>query len=1206
MRVKRLDIFGFKSFATKQSIHFGKGVTAVVGPNGCGKSNVVDALRWVMGEQNARHLRGGQMQDIIFCGSERKAALGFAEVTLTIENDSQDAPLEYNHFNEIQITRRLYKTGESEYQINKQKSRLKDISEFFLGTGVGTKAYSIIEQGRINDLISSKPIDRRIIIEEAAGITKYKAKKTIAEKRIQATKINLDRIIDIKNEVEKRVATLTKEKEKLLKAQSIIDEIKRIDLHLASYRYLENNACLNYVISNKSILEKKILSNKREVLLIETKFDKALKIFSSKNEQKRLLEELINQHKNSLELFKKDLEYNEKTLTSDEVQSTKLLSQMEDIEGKRQELDREIKQFNKQYEEAKEQLDIITRKLDNKKNDGMGVIKSRQDNLASERDLQTRLTNKASEAAQMQAQITGLLSVEEQRKSDLIQTKVEQDKKNEDLSLMNSRILTLEEEFIKNKNHKSNLAVKKSQLLSQITAFKEAKKKILDDIDKLHKNKTSYFLRLQSLEEISSKCEWSDSGVSKLIKKDSKNLIKEIVANVIKASKGYERLVEICLSHILDSAILSETKDLAALSKSIKENNLSQTSFFVLGASNLFESINKPIGLKPLSEVANVTKKEFLVLSSLLKQFFVASDISCAIQHWPAARLANVTLVTNDGELLFPDGRAVIWGAKKNHGVLDRKTEIDSLREKVEDLEKSLLSKKVKLKEVQAKLSYTAEQNSVIEQELDPVNISIVRLEETIKQRKLEVKRLEEEVSKLSDRYQQLSDTQNNDIGKINNLKESWAKALDEHKNFDEQLKIIVSARDGVEAAYERFQQQIKEIEILKIELTEKTRSLLGSLEQSRKMQAHFSKQKEDIEEQIAQKNDDSVKLKESIRQIKNKLIHLKKDLEESSSMFEKITDECSTLFKNKSALEQELSRAQKVDSELLKKVHQTELQINNITNDMSNICERIKDKYKLNLLEQLTDFHHMPIYDKEQRKVLQSLERQRANMGAVNENASNEFDEFNKRNEFLKAQITDLSEALEQLQSAIRKINQATKIRFIEAFNNINKKFSEVFPRLFNGGRAELVLTDKEDLLNSGVEIIAKPPGKNIGSIELMSGGEKALTAISLVMAIFLIKPSPFCLLDEVDAPLDETNVSRFSSLIKEMSELSQFIVITHNRKTMEVADQLYGVTMEDAGMSKVVSVQVNKAYDALVKTVKQDALSKPTQLFLDEIISS
>ena len=334
MRIKKLEIFGFKSFGTRQSIIFGDGVTGVVGPNGCGKSNVVDALRWVMGEQNARHLRGAQMQDIIFCGSDKKAALGFAEVTLTLENDSksQNTPLEYTNFSEIQITRRLYKTNESEFEINKQKVRLKDIQEFFLGTGVGAKAYSIIEQGRVSEMISAKAADRRVIIEEAAGITKYKSKKNAAEKRMQETKINLNRIIDIHNEIEKRVESLSKEKEKLDKLNELKKRIFDIDMHLASHKYLELNSQKNFLDTTYELINLEILEIKRAISFAEVSFDKILKQFLDKKEEVDILEKLQNQHKNSLELLEKDKNFAEQTLFDNQSLVQKLEDQLKDIE----------------------------------------------------------------------------------------------------------------------------------------------------------------------------------------------------------------------------------------------------------------------------------------------------------------------------------------------------------------------------------------------------------------------------------------------------------------------------------------------------------------------------------------------------------------------------------------------------------------------------------------------------------------------------------------------------------------------------------------------------------------------------------------------------------------------------------------------------------------------------------------------------------
>lgn len=1201
MRIKKLEIFGFKSFATRQSIIFGKGVTGIVGPNGCGKSNVVDALRWVMGEQNARHLRGSNMQDIIFCGSEKKGALGFAEVILTIDNEDQDAPLEYNHFQEIQISRRLYKTGDSEYEINRQKVRLRDISDFFLGTGVGTKAYSIIEQGRINDIISAKPADRRLLIEEAAGISKYKAKKLAAERRMEATRTNLSRIVDIKNEIDKRVAGLLREKEKLEKVKALKNSIKEIDLHIASHQYLALSAKLSFIQNISAKLSEEILESTRTIASIEQVFRRVLDEYSSKHEQKRLLDNLETQHKNTLELLKKDLEYTKATLRDNLALLTRTEAQLDEIDKRTQEITEDITRLKLEHDDCQKVFASITEELRQKQSLGQTVVEKRQNIMNDERNLQKRLMDDATNAARLSAQIQSHREQEIQKQIDLKHMDGELALKSEELLGFDQRITTLSEEFSLGSSKKQSLEEKLDILRKDIREAKDFQHQKAQALRKLEDEKMSLSSRLKSLKEIDESFEWSESGVASLLASDSKRLIKGIVADFIKAKAGYEEVVEKCLAHLLDSAIIEDQDALKEVSEFLQNNKSAQTSFLVLKDSETYTGFAKPLGLMGLNELLTIDHPDSAKIMPQLSRFFIANNLSDALKHWPAARLAQATIFSTEGEMLLPDGRAHVLG-QNGQGVLKRKNELLELGKKEAELiaiiDQEKASFKTKEEQVIA-LEYERDQNH---RDLQPLNFSLVRLEESIKQKKLEKEKSLAEMTRLKEKAVKLQSSQNFDE-KLAELNQKWTESLASHKSNEDALELLRADKTNVEGAYELHLQSTKEIEIKKASLREKLENTANNLKDAQKNLDHLFAQKQMLTDQISDKSADETRLNENERQVEKKISALEAELSETIRILLGLNQECAILNEKKLGHEQELSLAQNEERRLKESVYGQELAKNNALNDINILCDRINERYRLKLLDQICDFHLLPLDENKKKKEMEELKKAHDRMGSVNENATQEYDDLSSRSNFLKVQVDDLNDALNQLETAIKKINKTTKMRFSEAFNCINKQFSEVFPRLFNGGKAELTLLDEDDLLNCGVDIMAKPPGKNIGSIELMSGGEKALTALSLIMAIFLIKPSPFCLLDEVDAPLDEANVSRFSQLIKEMSALSQFIVITHNRKTMESADQLYGVTMEDAGMSKIVSVHVQQAFDALRQPEQKVASQKPTQLFLEDV---
>lgn len=1205
MRVKKLDIYGFKSFALKQSLSFGEGVTAIVGPNGCGKSNVVDALRWVMGEQNARHLRGGNMQDIIFCGSEKKAALGFAEVVLTIENHQQNAPLEYNHFNEIEICRRLYKTGESEYEINKQKARLRDIADFFLGTGVGTKAYSIIEQGRVNEIISAKPTERRLIIEEAAGITKYKSKKFAAERRMEATRTNLDRIIDIKNEVDKRVASLLREKEKLEKLTVIKMRIKDIDLHIATHQYLEAKARETFLHKAHAEIEQKVLDNKRNTAVIEHEFEKILADYSQRYNQKRLLEELEQHHKNSLELLKKDQSHAHNNLSDTIAQTRRIAVQLEEIEQRKQELLDDIEKFKIEHDRCQQEYMKAHESWANKQASGQGVIDKRQGNLQLERDTQRQLLEAATKAARLQAEITLFDEAEAQKKIDHKNLRIDIEQKHTEHRLAADRLITLQKELNDGLEQRQNLDEEKDHCETSLIQITEKCSHALRQMQNVHETKMKLELRAKSLAEIAERCEWSDSGVSEIISSHHKNLIKGLVANSIKVEKGFEDIVEKCLTHLLESAILKDSDDLNVVANFLRQKKAAPTSFIVLQQNKKPLSNAKLDGLTKLTDVMSVDDIDLSSLQNHFVNFYIATTLTQAIEHWPQAQAIHATIISLEGDLLLPDGRVIVKSdEQRGQGVLKRKNEMDDLAIKLADLDKQLTDAKKNHEHADSERAACIIRRDKFAMEQKTLSLRLVRLEEVVKQVTQEITRIASEEEKLNEKLEQLSLSETISDEKRLSLSEQWASALEEHRMCDESLVALNNEKSLVEREYEEFLAIIKETEIAKATLHEQARGFATNLSEAQKNLQHLASQTHTLATQSEEKSQEHLILEETIRQNENKLETLVQEIAATQKMLASEVKLCGELHVVKIAKEQELDALKSSNLSLIESLHTKEINLAAAVNHITNIADRIKEKYRVNLLHCLTDFHHQPLHFDTANKEKTELQKSQERLGFVNENAGVEYEEFYTRSLFLKTQVDDLQDALTQLETAIKKINKTTQMRFNEAFHSINQQFSKVFPRLFNGGKAELVLTDEADLLNSGVDIMAKPPGKNIGSIELMSGGEKALTAISLIMAIFLIKPSPFCLLDEVDAPLDEANVARFSQLIKEMSSISQFIVITHNRKTMEAADQLYGVTMEDAGQSKIVSVRVQEAYLALKQDQPQPLSKKPKQLWLDEML--
>lgn len=1201
MRVKKLDIFGFKSFATKESLHFGQGVTSIVGPNGCGKSNVVDALRWVMGEQNARHLRGGQMSDIIFCGAEKKAPLGFAEVSLTLINDEHDVPLEYSNFSEIQITRRLYKSGDSEYEINKQKVRLKDITDFFLGTGVGTKAYSIIEQGRVSEIVSQKPQDRRNLIEEAAGITKYKAKKIQAERRMEDTRANLSRIIDIKNEIEKRVKSLVKEKEKLTAAKEIRETIKRLDLHLAVHQFLMLKATESFHGKEKNELLELKEKLSQDLHIANHHFEKILRVYDEKSEQKILLDQLILQHQSSKELAIRDRDFAKETSANNQSLLKRIHAQVDDLSERSKALLIEEQRFSKDVAELSALEKVCQEEQLAIKTNGQGIIDERLKLLTLMRDLQTKLTDESAKAARLQAQINALADQEKQNILDIKNHENEKEAKRTEKEEVQFRIRAVEEEISLAKEKLSILEKNLKDTEEALHGEKEQTQALTSDVTRRQQELLVSTSRANSLQEIDNQLSWSESGVSTLFRQGERHHMLGTLASVIRAREGEEGLVENCLRHLLDAAIVQDRSSLLKLMEDIKQKKLNSSTFICLdgtyGAKNLTFH-----GLQNLTDLVDIKGDEFQSLKGLISFYWIATDLSQALSLWNEAMDKGIALLTRQGELFLPDGRASLLMPSSKNGVLSRKNELTRLSSLNEENKKELDALTARLNEKKTRLQELESSKNTLSNELRPLGLLVARLEENHKQRLAENIRLDKEIEAKELRLKELVTRNSGFADKVITLKEEWSNALEQHKKFEQELLSHKDKQAAVEKQYEDYQERLKLAEIKYASNQEKLKGGKNWLLQVEENNAHIKQQQANFKEQIEGIEQEELVLSEKERQADKKIALLEKELIESSKQQGAIAKEVSELLIKKNEAELSLQDQKHRVRETADILTAISIKVDSLKKDISLVIERIFERYQTPLIDHVIDFHLLPIHEAQAKKSIEDNKRALDRVGPLNENAAREYEEFEQRLNFLTGQITDLESALIQLESAIKKINKTTKARFLEAFHNINQQFSKVFPRLFNGGKAELVLTNEEDALISGVDIIAKPPGKNIGSIELMSGGEKALTAISLIMAIFLIKPSPFCLLDEVDAPLDEANVARFSQLIKEMSSLSQFIVITHNRKTMETADQLYGVTMEDAGMSKIVAVQVGQAYDALKKSPPEKQ-AKPRQLFLEDI---
>lgn len=1192
MKIKKLEAHGFKSFVDKTSLAFPKGVTGIVGPNGCGKSNIVDAIRWVLGEQNARHLRGKLMEDIIFNGSESRKPIGMAEVVLTLSNEEGIAPAEYVNFTEIEIARRLYRSGESEYYINKVQCRLKDIVDLFTDTGIGTRAYSIIEQGQVGWLVNAKPEDRRALFEEAAGINKFKHRKDAALRKLEATKQNLTRVNDIIGEVKRQMNSLNRQAKKAERYKTMREELKGFELFLASEEY-------------KALKQKRSENeNKLEILK-----DKEIELTTAVSQKASSLEEVRARHLKE-----------EACLKAIRQKAFEIDSQIKDKEKEIQlaeirigELRRNEERLSKEIEELKVQQDTVRQEtlwLNGLLSEINGEVESEEARLLNEenslkdveeksRELETRsqdLRKRKDEAAHKVVQIKNNIAVclkDEERLNltagKALREKEELEKKSQESGVRSQKLKNKRDELSGRKHDIARTQESASEQLKDLEARLAQKDSELISFKEDLSHSSS---RLHTLKELETNFEGLKDGV-KAIMLDSgrgdrpvaltNRRIHGLVADVIETSARYEKAVEAVLGERLQYVIVESHQEGVEAVEYLKTQAKGRGSFVPLKGARVKGQRAGDRGqgaYADTEELVNQVKVKDgydAIAQYLLGDVLVTNNLNDAIALWKSNGL-DKTFVTLEGEVVDPQG--VITGGYSNGsdgGILQKRREIKELSNTVSDLETKLTETEGETTRLRQEIEAGRANLDGLKKDSHSKEIELVNLEG-------ELKREEAEISRLKQRLEVLESETGDARKELDGIAIKKAQFLKDREFIEAEL-------DGAEKAIQAMAHEVSALSKKKDELSGLVTSIKVKLASSKERLEGIKAQIKDKQGFIAdignrtiERQSEIVKGREETDGQENKVSKLKIELEDALKTMDGVRREeikqeeaLNQIVVDGNQLEEALNGIKKEMSNLQDDVNSIILNLKEMELNLAHLAEKMNEKYSVAIDGYLAP-EEMAALDREamtarMNELLASIKE----LGEVSLGAIEEYKELETRHQFLLDQQTDLNSSVDTLHKAINRINRTTRERFSETFDAINLKFQEVFPKFFQGGKAELRLIDEGDLLESGIDIIAQPPGKRLQSISLLSGGEKALTATSLIFSIFLIKPSPFCLLDEVDAPLDDANIDRFNGFLKEMSKKSQFILITHNKRTMEIADTLFGITMEEPGISKTVSVQLN-----------------------------
>ena len=1180
MYLKRLEMQGFKSFADRTILEFRPGITSVIGPNGSGKSNISDAIRWILGEQSMKQLRGTKSLDIIFAGTQARKSLGFAEASLVFNNEDGSLPIEYS---EVTVTRKIYRSGETGYFINKVPCRLKDVLTLFMDTGIGKDGYSIIGQGKIDEILSNKSEDRRHIFEEAAGIVKFRTRKEESEKKLERTKLNLLRINDILTEIEANIEPLKAQSEKAKKYLSLREELKDIEVGLFLFNIEKYKKSLEELI-----LDEKTMS---ETLSIEE--GKLEKIKQLKEELKTQIDELTQkiedmsnigfESQNKIENLNSDINVANTRIENNKENSIRYENEIEEFKKKIKDLEEELNQKKKRRDNLKKNKEKFENELKEKENELEKLTKKLSSKELEIEEKKKIIEENTDKKYQLQATISKL--------------KADYENLGKQEKQVNNEIEATISELDKTRMNKSEIQKsfyeidsKRNQLLSALEKISEKKeerekrvKKFESDINLLGSEFRLKESRYKFLIETEKEKEGYVKSVKSLLQDCEK--IKElgkgmhgVLANIVSVPKEYETAIEMCLGASLQNIVTETEQDAKKLVEHLRKNKLGRASFLPI-ASVKGKKIDKIKGKENgvigiASDLVEFEKKYEQIILNLLGRTVIVDNMENAIK---VARQNGYTfrIVTVEGDVINPSG--LISGgsvAKKTVNILGRSREIESL-------EKELRRIKERIKKLeQEKDKYLSESEDTME-EATSLEKGLQDIEITYATEKQKVLSIDENINKLETRLEKhKNQLENNKTQKVNTQKEieKNKNEIAKIKEINEKLSKIIQEFAELNKDDQKYIDDLNyDITNLKISVSSFDESESSIEEMTNMINQEIENNKKSIENKTAGKEQiiiDNQELEKKIEQTKKKIEQIKKDVENSGSKIEKFKQD--RVDKNEKLANKEEEQVKEFETieELKSQIVKMDVKKTKIEEDLNGIINTMWEEYELtpNAVENYKKPENVAKTQKRVKNIRQDIRE----LGSVNIDAIEEYKALKQRYDFMCEQRLDLENTMSKLRKMIQEMTTAMKEQFKTQFEIINKNFGEVFRELFGGGKASLKLADEENILECGIDITVQPPGKKLQNMMLLSGGEKAFTAIALLFAILKINPAPFCVLDEIEAALDDVNVYRFADYLKNYTDNTQFLVITHRKGTMEVADTVYGVTMEENGISKLLSMKL------------------------------
>lgn len=1175
MYLKRLELKGFKSFPNKTDIIFKEGVTAIVGPNGSGKSNVSDAVRWVLGEQSIKSLRGEKLEDVIFAGADKQKPMNFCEVALTIDNSDNKLNVDYS---EVTIKRRAYRNGESQFYLNNKSCRLKDIKEILLDTGIGKDGYSIIEQGKVDEILSNNPVNRRKVFDEACGISKYRYKKNESERNLKNTKENLARINDIYVEIENQIKPLYNQQVKARKYLDLSEQLKKIEVnnYIREIQKIENqlkeiNSQYEALIKELDNTDKSKIDFEESSKEINTQIEEVDKSIEKASEYINSIKSVIDKKDYEINLLNQSRENSSKKIQRNIEELEKINKSSKENKENLGKLYKEKENNEKNINELKSQLNIFIEKNEINKN----KIETLNEKIETLKDDIIELLNEKQDVSNKLTTLNANKDNIDQR-NESIESEIKEinDKVKEKEVLLEDL-----KEKINNKKEKLNdFKEKINNYYERLNSLKEENHNLSNKMQNNNYSLKEYTSKLNVYIDMENHYEGFNRGVKEVLKNKNLKGIYGALGQVVTVEGKYEKAIEAALGAYMQNIITADENSAKAAINYLKHNKIGRVTFLPMNIIkskkiNNIQSKTPFVGIA--SDLISYDEKYRDILENILGRTIVIDNIDQGIKF---ARETGhkYKVVTLDGDILNPGGSLTGGSLKTSGNILSRKRLINEFNEKINNtkaeniaLEEKVLSIEKELVDCKENIKQYEEEVKVLDKKLIFNNSSYSRYEEEVNSLKSSMKKLETEKENLGSNLNYTMEKKSILENQIKDIDNNHAENKETIENLNKELNKENEIYENEKSKFDSINLQLtKDKEILKSQNAdiERIKAYLNELSNKISLIDKENKDEEseikEIDEKIIIENREKENLKTQLndnnKNLENKKIareNLKQKLDENNVKLKDIDKQFmelkESIFKVESRIEKLESNKEANNFKLFEDYNLTYLQA----------IELRDDKIEIN------------------KKILDTLKKDIKSLGNVNVDSIEEYKEIKERYDFYSEQKEDLQKSIDAIEEIIKDLEEHMKIQFKEEFAKINENFKYVYNRLFGGGEGNLTILDQANILESDIEITAKPPGKKMKNLSLLSGGEKALTAISILFAILLAKPTPFCILDEIEAPLDDSNIARFGTFLKELTSKTQFIAVTHRRGTMEAADYIYGVTMEQRAISKVIALSLNEA---------------------------